>query len=241
MVAAELLLSEGSLYNIQLFVSDPYGRTFLVKWMLILLLIALSGYVFAVLRPKMTRQAALLPVVDAELPARRVRQVEFDLSAKRLQLLLRLQTWLGAAVLLCVALMAFFAPPIVFPNKTYSQYPNSSPANNANNVQTKQVGNLTVTLEVKPDKASTANTVTVTLKDKQTGKFVTNAHIKVNTNMQIMDMGAYTATMTGGNSTYSATFTPASAFSMSGIWDINLFIQQPGQAAVSVQFPVTVG
>lgn len=239
-VASELLLSEASLYNIQLFASDPYGRTFLIKWVLILLLFALSGYIFAVLRPKMTRQTALLPVVDAELPARRVRQVEFDQSSKRLKLLLRLQAWLGALVLLCVALMAFFAPPIVFPNRTYSQYPNSSSTNSSNNIQTKQVGNLTVTLEIKPDKAGVANTVTVTLKNRPTGNFVTNAHIKVDTNMQIMDMGAYSATMTGGNPTYTATFTPGTAFLMAGTWNINLFIQQPGQSTVTVQFPVTI-
>jgi methionine-rich copper-binding protein CopC/putative copper export protein len=241
-VTAELLLSEASLYNIQLFVTDPYGRTFLIKWALIVILIILSAYVFAALLPKLARLAVFLPVVDVELPARRVRQFEFDHLAKRLQLLLRTQTWLGAAILLCVALMAFFAPPIVFPNKTYSQYPNAS-SNSGSTVQTqtRHVGNLTMTLTVKPAKAGETNTVSVTLKDTHTDKFVTNAHIKVNINMQIMDMGTFTATMTGGNPTYRATFTPSTAFSMSGIWNIDLFIQQPGQSALSIPFPVTVG
>jgi putative copper export protein/methionine-rich copper-binding protein CopC len=242
-VIAELLLSEASLDNLQLFFTDPYGRTFLIKWALIVILVALTLYVFATLRPKLRRQAAFLPVVDAELPARRVRQFGFALSAKRLRLLLRAQTWIGAAVLLCVALMAFFAPPIVFPNTTYSQYPNASSGNSESAVQTQthQVGDLTVTLTVKPAQVGKTNTVSVTLKDTHTGKFVTNALVKASTNMQIMDMGTSTATLTGGNPTYSATFTPSAAFSMSGAWNIDLFIEQPGQTALSVQFSITVG
>ncbi|HET7641161.1 MAG TPA: DUF4149 domain-containing protein, partial [Ktedonobacteraceae bacterium] len=199
--------AESSLSNAQQLLSDPYGRTLLVECILIVVMILLSGVALFILRPKLTRQAVLLPVVNAELPARRARQSALGQTAHRLKLLLSVVSWLGAAVLLCAALMAFFAPPVVFPNIDYSQNANSASNSAAPlTLQTRQVGNLSVTLQVLPGSANAANTVLVTIVDSKSGQLVTNAQVQMRINMVIMDMGTTTTNLRAGNPTYVATF-----------------------------------
>ncbi len=189
--------------------------------------------------PKLARQAALLPVVDAEMPARRARQSALEQTIRRLKQALRVQSWLGAGILFCAALMAFFAPPIVFPAINYTQNPAPTTAT-TQIMQTKQVGNLSITLEVLPGRVNYANTVIVTMKDTTSGKLITDAQVEVFTNMEVMDMGIGHATIKGGNPTYIATFSRATAFSMAGAWDITLKIQRPNQAPLQATFTVTL-
>src|SRR5205814_4248587 len=115
MLVSGLFLSEASLSNAQQLISDPYGRALLVKIVCILCMLILTGYALFFLRPKLTRQAALLPVVDTELPIKRARQSALLQTERSLKQTMRLQSWLGAGVLLCAAFMTSFAPPIVFP------------------------------------------------------------------------------------------------------------------------------
>ncbi|MGI9057549.1 MAG: copper resistance protein CopC [Ktedonobacteraceae bacterium] len=234
-------LTEVSISNPQQFITDPYGRTVLVEAILVAIMLLLTGYTLFALRPKLARQATLLPVVDAELPARRTRQTALDATVGSLKRSLTLQSWLAAIVLLCTALMAFFAPPIVFPNLLSSQ--NTGTTSSANNTsvlsQTQKVGNLTVTLQVLPGRVDYANTVIVTMNDAS-GNPVTNAQVQLHTNMELMDMGMATATIKGGNPTYVATFAKDAAFSMFGRWDIALAIQRPGQPTLKTTFTVTL-
>lgn len=234
--------AESSLSNAQQLLSDPYGRTLLVECILIVVMILLSGVALFILRPKLTRQAVLLPVVNAELPARRARQSALGQTAHRLKLLLSVVSWLGAVVLLCAALMAFFAPPVVFPHIDYSQ--NTSSASNSTTpltLQTQQVGDLSLTLQVVPGRANTANTVLVTIVDSKSGQLVTNAQVQMSINMEIMDMGTTTTSLRGGNPTYVATFDKQTTFSMAGQWKIRLRIQRPAQPPQQVTFTVTMG
>ncbi len=232
-----LYLAEGSLSNIRQLIDDPYGRTLLVECILIAIMILLSAYALFMLPPKLARQAALLPVVDAEMPARRARQSALEQTIRRLKQALRVQSWLGAGILFCAALMAFFAPPIVFPAINYAQ--NQAPTTPATQImQTKQVGNLSITLEVLPGRVNYANTVIVTMKDTTSGKLITDAQVQVFTNMEVMDMGIGHATIKGGNPTYIATFSRDTAFSMPGAWDITLKIQRPNQAPLQATFTV---
>ena len=234
--------AESSLSNAQQLLSDPYGRTLLVECILIVVMILLSGVALFILRPKLTRQAVLLPVVNAELPARRARQSALGQTAHRLKLLLSVVSWLGAAVLLCAALMAFFAPPVVFPNIDYSQNANSASNSAAPlTLQTRQVGNLSVTLQVLPGSANAANTVLVTIVDSKSGQLVTNAQVQMRINMVIMDMGTTTTNLRAGNPTYVATFDRQTTFSMAGQWEIRLRIQRPAQPPQQVTFTVTMG
>lgn len=247
LLVSGLFLSESSLSSAQQLLTDPYGRALLVKIVLIVLMLMFSVYILFVIRPKLARQAVLLPVVDVELPARRRRQSALERTVQRLGQTLKFQSWLGAGALLCAALMAFYAPPIVFPANSYaistcSGTPRgcqASPSTAAINAQMQKVGNLTVTLVVLPGRVDYANTVVVTINDSQ-GNPVTDAQVQLSTNMELMDMGTAHATVKGGNPTYIATFNKDAAFSMSGAWDITVRIQRPKQAVVQTIFKVTL-
>ena len=66
---------------------------------------------------------------------------------------------------------------------------------------------------------------------------VTDARVQLSTNMEIMNMGTFHATVSGGNPTYIATF-GNTAFSMSGLWDIVVRISRPNAATVEGTFQV---
>jgi putative copper export protein/methionine-rich copper-binding protein CopC len=235
-----LYLSESSIFDPQQFVGDPYGRSLLVTLALVGLMLLLSACIIFILRPKLARQAMLLPVIDAELPTRRTRQSALEHTVRGIKRIAIVLSWLGAGVLLCAALMAFFAPPIVFPNIDYATAANSSAAPPPGiNVQTEQMSNLSVTLQVSPGRSGYANTVILTINDSA-GNPVTNAQVQLTTNMVIMDMGTAHTTIAGGNPTYLATFSKGQAFSMSGLWDITVKIQLPHQPAVQSIFQVTM-
>jgi methionine-rich copper-binding protein CopC/putative copper export protein len=241
LLVSGLFLAETSLSSAQQLITDPFGRTLLVKILLTALMLLLSAYALLFLGPQLRRQVVLLPVVDAEMPARRIRQSALERSERRLVRTMRALSFLGAGVLLCAALMSFFAPPIVFPATDYAASTNSSNSaattTNTQGIQTKQAGSLAVSLQIAPARVDTDNSVIVTMTDKS-GKFVTDAQLQFSINMQIMDMGTARATVKGGNPTYIATFGKDEAFSMPGIWDIALKIMRPNQAPEQVTFQV---
>lgn len=239
LLVSGLFLAETSLGSVQQLITDPFGRALLVNIVLIALMLLLSGYALFFLRPQLHRQVILLPVVNAEMPARRTRQSALEQSERRLIRTMRSLSYLGAGVLLCAALMSFFAPPIVFPAPDHAPSASSTPsATNTQGMQTKQVGNLTVSLQVTPARVNYDNTAIVTMKDSG-GNPITDAQVQISINMVIMDMGTWRATIKGGNPTYIATFGKDVAFSMLGAWDVNLKIVRPNQQApVQVTFQV---
>jgi methionine-rich copper-binding protein CopC/putative copper export protein len=238
-----MYLTETSISNTQQLITDPYGRTLLVEGILVATMMLLSAYALFILHPKFTRQAMLLHVVNAELPARRARQTALDHMTRNLKRAFITQSWLGTGVLLCAALMAFFAPPIVFPAINYTQSSNgaSSTTNPATlNVQTQVVGNLSITLQVLPGQIHYANTVIVTMKDLRSSKPVVDADVKLSINMALMNMGTTSAAIKGNSPTYIAVF-DQHTLSMPGAWYIKLSIQRPNQAPVEALFTVNVG
>lgn len=249
LLAALVILLLSGLFSIETTISspdqllnDPYGRTVLVELLLLTLMLIFTVYGFFHLLPGLRRQVVLLPVVNADLPARRARRSALEQSESSLKRAMHILSALGAGVLLCAALMIFYAPPIVFP-----PLPTASNANNAGGtgstqgVQTQTAGNLVISLEVLPAHANTTNSVIVMLKDSN-GNPVTNARVQISTNMQLMDMGTASRLVQGknGNPVYTATFNPDEAFSMEGTWVIDLVIQQPGQPQVRAQFFVAL-
>ena len=234
-----LFLAETSLSNAQQLITDPFGRALLVKIVLIALMLLLSGYALFFLRPQLHRQVILLPVVNAEMPARRTRQSALEQSERRYKQTMNALSWLGAGVLLCAALMSFFAPPIVFPVNNYASNGSTSTTTSAQAIQTKQAGNLKVNLQVQPARVDEDNTVIVTIYDSS-GNPVSDAQVQISINMELMDMGTVRATIKGSNPTYIAIFGKDETFSMSGTWDILLKIQRPGQAPLQVTFQVTL-
>lgn len=226
----ELYLTTTGLNTIQLFGAEPYERTLLVQWALILLMVLFSVYALFVLRPKMAKEAVILPLVNAVT----VRQFDLVQTVRALQKAFRILSWLGAVVLLCSVLLAFFAPPVA----TNNQNTTTGTSSNLLSKQTKQMGDLSVTLAVIPGKIHVVNTVTVKIIDTRSNQSVTKARIMISTNMYQMDMGTARATVVGGTPIYSATFAQDTTFSMTGIWEITLTIQLPQQAQETVLFQV---
>ncbi len=224
LLVSDLFLSESSLTGVQQLFSDPYGRTMLIKLILIALVLALSINVLFVIRPRLARRSSQ------------------EQGEHRLRQSLRVQSLMAGGALLCASLMAFYAPPIVFPavNYTTAASPNqATPPTTSFNAQTQRVGNLTVTLQVLPGRVDYANTVIVTINDSS-GNPVTDAQVQLRTNMELMNMGTAQATVKGGNPTYIATFNKDAAFSMFGVWDIAVRIQRTNQAPVQAVFKVTL-
>ncbi len=224
LLVSGLFLSESSLTGVQQLFSNPYGRTMLIKLILIAFVLALSINVLFVIRPRLARRSSQ------------------EQGEHRLRQSLRIQSWMAGGALLCASLMAFYAPPIVFPAVTYTTpaSPNqATPPTTSLNVQTQRVGNLTVTLQVLPGRVDYANTVIVTINDSS-GNPVTDAQVQLRTNMELMNMGTAQTTVKGGNPTYIATFNKDAAFSMFGVWDIAVRIQRPNQAPVQSLFKVTL-
>lgn len=237
MLVSGLFLSESAISNLQQLLTDPYGRALLVKIALVAVLLIFTGYALLNLRPRLSRQAAFLPVVNAELPARRTRQSALDQTWRSLKGMMNITACLGAGVLLCAALMTFFAPPIVFPNIDYSQH--SASTNNPPAAQTKTAGNFSVTLQITPARAAETNTVTVTLQESSS-RPVTDAQVQLSTTMEIMNMGTAHKTISGGKPAYVAVFASGEGFSMAGLWDITAQVQRPNQQPVQVLFQVIV-
>jgi methionine-rich copper-binding protein CopC/putative copper export protein len=236
-----LFLAETTISNAQQWLNDAYGRSLLVMLLLFALMLIFTLYSFFYLRAALRQQVILLTVVNADLPGRRARHSALEQTENGLKHAMHILAALGAGVLLCGALMSFYAPPIVFPDVTYKlTLTTDSPPQQ--NVLTQQAGNLAVSLAMQPGRVGVANTLIITLKDRVKGQAVTNAHIQATTNMQIMNMGTVNKELAaaGTTATYTATFQPGESFSMIGAWNISLIIRQPGQAAVQTQFVVTL-
>ena len=237
-----LFLAETSLRSVQQFLTDPFGRALLVKIMLFAIMLLVSAYTLFFLTPQLRRQVMLLHVVNAEMPARRTRQAALERNERRLKVTTRSLAYLGAGVLLCAAFMSFFAPPIVFPAIDYTNESSTSTAPSTTNtqvIQTKQVSNLKISLQVTPARVGYDNTVIVTLSDSN-GNPITDAQVQININMVTMNMGTASATIKSRDPTYVAVFNKDETFSMPGLWDIALKIQRPNQPPVQVSFQVTL-
>jgi methionine-rich copper-binding protein CopC/putative copper export protein len=249
LLAALGVLLISSLFKIEttipqpgLLLDDPYGRALLVQLLLFALMLIFTVYSFFYVLPRLRRQVVLLPVVNAELPARRARRSALEQRVSSMKRAMHILSALGVGVLLCAALMSFYAPPIVFPPLPASITGKPSGATGGTtSMQTQTVGNLTISLTVLPGRVGAVNTVVVMLKDSG-GNSVTGAHVQLRTNMQLMDMG--TTTKSGqsqsNSATYVADFAPDEAFSMGGNWLIILTIRRPGHPDVHAQFVVTL-
>ena len=230
---SELYLAMISLNSTQQFISAPYGRALLVKWLLLLTMILFSACLFFVLRPQLSSS----PPVDRQAPAQGIHRTALKRTTRTLQRLFSIQAWLGIAVLLCAALLTTLVPPFIFSGENARQHiPPSATATDTNTTQTKQVGNLSVMLKITPGVAGQANTAIVTLTDTRTSKELTDAHIEIYPNMELMPMPSVQASMIGGTPEYRVTFAQGTTFSMSGVWDIRLVIKLPDQTPLVVVF-----
>jgi methionine-rich copper-binding protein CopC/putative copper export protein len=238
LLVCELFLNESTIQTAFEFFDNPYGRALLVRDLLLISMVVVTGLLLFVLLPRLQRQAVLLPVVTAEMPARRARTARLEQTERTIKRSLRGLSALAAATLICVALMNFFAPPVIFPDLDYAALVNQVNASANPATQTQTVGGLNISLNVSPARVNATNTVSLTINNAQ-GQAIANATVKLAINMQIMDMGTATATINGGNATYTTTFQAGQAFTMPGLWVIEATIDQPGQQPVVATFRVT--
>jgi hypothetical protein len=241
LLVSGLFLAETSLSSIQQLITDPFGRALLVRIIVVAVMLLLSIYALFFLMPKLRRQVLLLHVVNREMPARRTRQAALERNERRLTIFMKALAYLGVGALLCAAFMTFFAPPIVFPAIAYTNGSGAITASSTTDtqaIQTQQVGNITIHMQVTPALAGYANTVIVTLNDNN-GTPITNARVRISIKMLAMDMGTSGAVIDGGNPTYIAVFKKGDTFSMPGLWNIALNIQRPNQAPLQLSFQVT--
>lgn len=242
-IVSTLFLSEAAISQPQQLLDDPYGRTLLVQIVLLAIMLILSLYVMLRVHSTLKHQFLLLPLVHIDLPVRRLRQSELYQTKRSLGVLSTTITWLGVGVLLCMALMAFFTPPIHFPAISYSN-PSTGAVATAH-AQTEQMGNLSVSLQLLPGRSDQANTIILLINDSN-GKPVTDAQVHLTINMQIMDMGTKNVVIPGtspgttGDQVYMATFDKNTTFSMAGLWIIAVEIQQPDQSVVQGTFQVMI-
>ncbi len=139
-------------------------------------------------------------------------------------------------LIFCLELFTFFTPPILFSAATTRPLPTSTVTSTAT-AQTRQVGNFSVIFQVTPGQTDATNTVTVQILNARQQPVI-NARITVNVNMELMDMGTTRTPMAGHGTLYTATFAPYGTFSMSGVWDIKLTMQIPGQPPLNTTFTV---
>jgi putative copper export protein/methionine-rich copper-binding protein CopC len=234
-IVSTLFLSEAAISQPQQLINDPYGRALLAQIVLLVAMLTLSLYALLWLHATLKHQILFLPLVHADLPVRRLRQSGLQQTKKSLGAMAVVITWLGAGILLCMALMTFFTPPIHFPAVTYSNQPTRSA--DTTNTQTKKIGDLSVSVQVLPGHSEKANTVILLINDSN-GEAVTDAQVRLTTNMQAMDMGTQSALIDGGNPVYTATFDKGVTFNMAGLWVISVEIERPDQNAVQGTFQV---
>lgn len=242
LLVGEIFLTEATLQVPAQLLSDSYGRALLVRALLLLLMLVFTGYLLFFLLPSLQRQTVLLPVVNAEMPARRARRFALEKTERLVKRTLDALSGLAAVTLICLALMNFFAPPVVFPKVNYQALVNqSSPTGNSPTPvsQTQQAGDLAVTLRLNPARVGVTNTLVLTLSDAQ-GRAVSDATVKLRINMEIMDMGEVDATAQGRGSGYSATFPANQTFTMGGAWVVQVEIDRPNQSPVHLTFQVLI-
>jgi methionine-rich copper-binding protein CopC/putative copper export protein len=251
-----LFLSESAISQPQQLLHDPYGCTLLIQLVILALMLILTlswvgtsynsyrtsrspygeNKILAAPMPSLGLGQATTPL-HTNLLAPRLRQSAWQQIRKSLHFTSTIITWLGGGMLLCMALMTFFTPPIHFPDVTYSsQAVNLASTTNA---QTKQIDDLSVSLQLLPGRSNQANTVVLLINDSN-GKPVTNAQVHLTTNMQAMDMGIGSAAMNGGNPVYITTFAKNASFNMVGVWIINVEIQRPKHNTGQGTFQVTL-
>ncbi len=241
LLVSDLFINEATIQQAAQFITTSYGLALLMRDSLVVLTACFTGYILFLLLPHLQRQTVLLPVVDAELPAKRARKHELEKTQYITRRMLHIVTALVASMLVCTALMNFFAPPLVFPNVNYAAEiaTENSGTNQFPAPQVQQVAGLQITLQALPARVGVDNTLILNLRDIQGGA-ITDATVKVQINMDIMNMGTASATLSDASATYSTLFKASQTFTMAGAWTVQVTILRPHQTTVQTLFKINV-
>ncbi|HEX6543199.1 MAG TPA: copper resistance protein CopC [Ktedonobacterales bacterium] len=252
------------LTSIAQFLTTAYGRTLFVKIELFLLMVGISAWHAFRVRPQLayvlaeqeaatpagSRVAIPVPAAAEHSSAREGREATSDSKggngsregigtlrelAVRLEDWLRREAMLGAAVLLCAALLGAFAGTLAAPPSGATPTSPSGPF-----LQTQQAGNYAITLNVVPAKFGT-NTFTVTVKDSK-GAPVTNAIVVVTTIMLDMDMGEQNVTLKPVGADSPGVYRGEGDLTMGGHWQLNVkAVPRGAPQPLTPSFKLTVG
>ncbi|HKW22322.1 MAG TPA: copper resistance protein CopC [Ktedonobacterales bacterium] len=149
---------------------------------------------------------------------------------------LRREAMLGAAVLLCAALLGAFAATLAAPVTSAG----TTTAPSGPFLQTQQAGNYAITLNIVPAKFGD-NTFTVTLKDN-TGQPVTDAIVTVTTSDLDMDMGQESTQLKAVGADQPGVYSGPGVLSMGGHWELVVkAVPQGAPQPVTASFRLTVG
>ncbi len=232
--AATRLLSWDQLF------STAYGRTLIVKVLLVGAMLLTSAIHVLLLRPRLAKdfkayQTATEAVQSSEedkpanqssITGAEVKGLEERITqqTRRLSTILRWEPALGVAVLLCVGLLAVFSgtlQPTTPTSQPASQLPSAAPKPFITTVKTSDQ-QFRVTVKVDPNQFGT-NTFTATVFDSK-GKPVPTSTIGVSlyTTMLDMDMGTDTVNLQpDGNGHFSG----SGDLSMEGHWQLRIEIR----------------
>jgi copper transport protein len=141
--------------------------------------------------------------------------------AVKLEDWLRREAMLGAAVLLCAALLGAFAGTLAAAPSGATPTTASGPF-----LQTLQAGDDAVTLNVVPAKFGT-NTLTVTVKDSK-GQPVENAIVVLTTDMLDMDMGEQSVSLKPVGLDQPGVYSGQGELTMGGHWALIVKVVPPG-------------
>lgn len=230
----------------QLF-STAYGRTLIVKILLVGGLIITSAYHVGLLRPRLRKELKKYALAVERLYTTRAtagaeessraeklisRQVEMRQGrlAGKTQHLMKILRWepvLGVGVLICVGLMNVFGGTLVPAGA--AQQPPPTGGTNAGQPLHQTVATsdkkFSVTLDINPNRFG-SNLFTVTVVDTPTGKVTTNVGVALYTTMLDMDMGTDSVNLLpDGKGHFSAN----GDLSMGGHWQVRIQIRTPDQ------------
>lgn len=250
--------------SIDQFLTTAYGRTLFVKIELFLLMVGISAWHAFRVRPQLARmlseQATLalagssfaVPVAangyaTTNTYAARRNGSSTDKNggsgnsplhdlAVKLEDWLRREAMLGAAVLLCAALLGAFAGTLAAaPASGGSPTTPSGPF-----VATQQAGSYAVTLNVAPAKFG-SNTFTVTVKDSK-GQPVTQAIVVITTVMLDMDMGEQSVALKPVGASQPGVYSGQGDLTMGGHWELIVKVVPPGAPKpLTPSFRLTIG
>lgn len=155
--------------------------------------------------------------------------------AVKLEDWLRREAMLGAAVLLCAALLGAFAGTLAAAPSGATPTTPSGPF-----LQTVQSGDYAITLNVVPAKFGT-NTFTVTVKDSK-GQPVPNAIVVVTTDMLDMDMGEQSSSLKPVGADQPGVYSGQGELTMGGHWKLIVKVVPPGaKQPLTTSFRLLIG
>jgi len=232
------------------FLTTAYGRSLLVKIVLVVALLLTSTFHLGLLRPRLTRtmqkyaavdadmQLATTPEADstpiAESSTQEIKLIENSIAQQqqRLTTVLRWEPLLGVGVLICTGLLTVFAgtlQPTTIPANTSSSQQTLVPSAPSQvavkpfsaTIKTKD-NQFTIKLTVSPNRFGT-NVFTASVLDSK-GAPDTNVGITIYTQMMDMDMGTDTVNLQpDGKGNFSA----QGDLNMGGHWHLRIQVRTP--------------